>query len=222
MCRCSTLFVVTLATLQLATAALAQDANAKLPRVLIIGDSISIGYTPHVARLLEGKARLERIKPNGGDSGNVLAHLKEWIGDTQYDLIHVNCGLHDLKYTAAKQSFQQSPEQYEKNLRAILAYKSGEKQPQWIFATTTPIVDERHAQRKAGFDRFNKDVLKYNEIALRVAQQASVPVTDLYQAVQDAGREKMLSKDGTHYTDEGYQMLARHVAAGIEKHLPKK
>ena len=38
-----------------------------LPRVLLIGDSISIGYTLPVRRLLAGKANVHRIAVNAND-----------------------------------------------------------------------------------------------------------------------------------------------------------
>ena len=35
------------------------------PRVLILGDSISIGYTPHVQELLKGEAEVVRLVWDG-------------------------------------------------------------------------------------------------------------------------------------------------------------
>jgi lysophospholipase L1-like esterase len=198
-----------------------------LPRVLIIGDSISIGYTPPLQKLLAGKAIVERIggdakEPvNGGDSGNVLKNLPAWIGDKKYDVIHFNCGLHDLKFTEAKKTYQQSPEVYAKNLEAIAAWGKEHTQARWIFATTTPVNDERSRARKAGFERFNKDVVEYNGIARRVLGPAKLPIDDLYETVEKAGRDTSLGKDGVHFTPAAYEMLARQVAASIEGALKK-
>lgn len=71
---------------------------AGLPRVLLIGDSISIGYTLHVRELLKGKANVHRIPANGGPTTNGVTHLKTWLGDSKWDVIHFNFGLHDLVY----------------------------------------------------------------------------------------------------------------------------
>src|SRR5512144_2294125 len=91
-----------------------------LPRVLLIGDSISIGYTPPVRELLQGKANVHRIPANGGPTSNGLAHIDEWLGEGKWDLIHFNWGLHDLKIM--EEGKRQVPiEDYERNLRQLVA-----------------------------------------------------------------------------------------------------
>ncbi len=110
-------------------AALKMDVS--LPNVLIIGDSISIGYTKPVIVLMKGKANVQRAKANCGDTIRGLSSLKKWLGDTRWDVIHFNWGLHDLCYRHPdskeqgrrdKKSGTQavSLEQYAKNLEAIV------------------------------------------------------------------------------------------------------
>src|ERR1051325_9877533 len=70
-----------------------------LPRVLLIGDSISIGYTVTVQKALAGKANVHRIPENGADTVNGLKKIESWLGDSHWDVIHFNWGLHDLKVT---------------------------------------------------------------------------------------------------------------------------
>ena len=100
---------------------------AGLPRVLLIGDSISIGYTVPVRELLKGKANVHRPLTNCGPTTNGLAGIDKWLGDGKWDVIHFNWGLHDLKYLGpqgqnladptAKDSHQQVPiDAYEANL----------------------------------------------------------------------------------------------------------
>src|SRR5579862_6853691 len=69
-----------------------------LPRVLLIGDSISIGYTLPVRALLKGRANVVRPPLNCGMTDRGLKHLDEWLGSNHWDVIHFNFGLHDLKY----------------------------------------------------------------------------------------------------------------------------
>src|SRR5258708_28446482 len=69
-----------------------------LPRVLLIGDSISMGYTVPVRELLKGKANVHRIPTNGGPTTNGITNLKAWLGDSKWDVIHFNWGLHDVKF----------------------------------------------------------------------------------------------------------------------------
>ena len=79
------------------TTAPIQDV-AGLPRVLLIGDSISMGYTLPTRTLLAGKANLHRIPQNGGPTKNGIAQIDKWLGTGKWDVIHFNWGIHDLKF----------------------------------------------------------------------------------------------------------------------------
>ena len=71
-----------------------------LPRVLLLGDSISIGYHADVRSLLKGVANVHRPYTNGGHTGKGLAMLSEWLcahGPRRWDIVHMNWGLHDLR-----------------------------------------------------------------------------------------------------------------------------
>ncbi len=72
--------------------------DPKLPRVLLIGDSISIGYTVPVRELLAGQANVHRPLTNCGPTTRGLEQLDGWLGEEKWDVIHFNFGLHDLKY----------------------------------------------------------------------------------------------------------------------------
>src|SRR5258706_14572957 len=61
-----------------------------LPRVMLIGDSISMGYTLDVRAKLKGKANVYRIPTNGGPTVNGLPHLKEWLADHTWEALHLN------------------------------------------------------------------------------------------------------------------------------------
>ena len=69
-----------------------------LPRVLLIGDSISIGYTVPVRELLEGVTNVHRPQTNCGPTTKGVDEIDAWLGDGKWDVIHFNFGLHDLKY----------------------------------------------------------------------------------------------------------------------------
>lgn len=199
----------------LVASAAAQDKP--LPRVVLIGDSIRMGYAPLVSKLLDGKAIVISPKPNGEDSGNVLKNLDEWVVQEKPDVVHINAGLHDLKLT--DKGYQVPLVQYEKNLQAILERIQKRTNAKIIFATTTPILDNLHAQRKAGFDRFEADVQKYNSAAVPIMKQAGVPINDLHKLVEDGGTKKLMLGDGTHYTQEGYELLAAAVTDNILRSL---
>jgi lysophospholipase L1-like esterase len=206
----SAIFVVILAS---TTAA----QEKSLPKVVLVGDSIRLGYAPLVAKRLEGKATVVSAKPNGEDSGNVLKNLEEWVINEKPDVVHLNAGLHDLKLN--DKNYQVPLSQYEQNLKTIVARIRQETTATIIFATSTPILDDRHAQRKAGFDRFEADVQKYNNAAVAVMKAVGVPVDDLHALVENAGKDKIMLGDGTHYTPAGYEMLARAVTDSVLRAL---
>jgi len=193
------------------SAAAAQEKP--LPRVVLIGDSIRIGYTPFVVKLLDGKAIVISPNPNGEDSGNVLRNLDEWVLKEKPDVVHINAGLHDLKLK--NNSYQVPLVQYENNLRTIVERIRTGTTAKIIFATSTPILDTLHAQRKAGFDRLEADVQKYNSAAVSIMKQAGVPINDLHKVVENGGKEQLFLGDGTHYTPRGYELLAAVVADSI-------
>jgi lysophospholipase L1-like esterase len=188
-----------------------------LPKVVLIGDSIRMGYAPLVAKQLDGKAIVVSPEPNGEDSSNVLKNLEEWVIKEKPDVVHMNAGLHDLKLK--DKSYQVPVAEYEKNLKAILRRIQKETKAKVIFATSTPILDNLHAQRKAGFDRFERDVQTYNMAAITIMKQAGVPINDLHKLVEDGGKEKLIGGDGTHYTPAGYEMLAAAVTDSILRSL---
>lgn len=186
-----------------------------LPRVLIIGDSVSIGYTVGVRELLKGKANVHRIPKNGESSGVGLAHLKEWLGDGKWDVIHFNFGLHDAKLPPEGIHYS-APDVYEKNLREIVRQlqATGAK---LIWASTTPVP-------KGGVltpTRRFASIADYNAIALKVMKENNVAVDDLYTLVLPRQAELGRPND-VHFQPEGYKVLAASVAASIEAQLPKK
>ena len=188
-----------------------------LPKVVLVGDSIRMGYAPLVAKRLDGRAIVVSAKPNGEDSGNVLRNLDEWVIKENPDVVHFNAGLHDLKLK--DKSYQVPLAEYEKNLKTILARIHKETRAKIIFATSTPILDKLHAERKAGFDRFEADVQMYNLAAVSLMKQAGVPINDLHKLVEDGGRETLMAADGTHYTQEGYERMAAVVTDSILRSL---
>jgi len=125
--------------------------DPSLPRVLILGDSISLGYTLNVRGLLKGEANVHRalnekdVKENCQGTTHGLERLDIWLGDKKWDLIHFNWGLHDLKYVNEKgkkvdpeKGTQQAvPEQYRENLEALVV-RLNETGAKLVFATTTP------------------------------------------------------------------------------------
>lgn len=194
-----------------------------LPRVLLIGDSVSIGYTLQVRELLKGKANVHRIPVNGGATEVGLAKMKDWLGDGKWDVIHFNFGLHDAKF-ASETAQRASREQYAENLRTLVAQmkahstSSGQATgAKLIFATTTPVPKGGVLSPTRKFD----SIPARNEIAAQVMKENGVAIDDLYSVVLPV-QEKIGRANDVHFAPEGYEVLAKAVASSIKAQLPGK
>jgi len=179
-----------------------------LPRVLLIGDSISIGYTLQVRALLKGKANVHRIPVNGGATEVGLANMKSWLGDGKWDVIHFNFGLHDAKF-ASETTQRATREQYAENLCTLVVQMkiTGAK---LIFATTTPVPKGGVLTPTRKFD----SITERNKIAVKVMQENGVAMDDLYSVALPV-QEKVGRPNDVHFQPEGYELLAKAVAASI-------
>jgi len=212
----------------LATAAtFAADSPAK-KRVLILGDSISIGYTPYVQKMLESEMTVIRPTRNGKPencSGTIsgVANIDRWLQleGGKWDVIHFNWGLHDLKHVKpgdakgaasdlATDPPQSKVEAYEKQLREIVA-KLKATGAKLVFATTTPVPDEPMKVYRA-----NIDVIRYNEAALRVMKDNNVAVNDLYTLVKPRMKELQIQPANVHFVPAGSEVLAAEVVKAVK------
>ncbi|MEW4527795.1 SGNH/GDSL hydrolase family protein [Maioricimonas sp. JC845] len=192
--------------------------NPDLPRVLLIGDSISIGYTVPVRKKLEGEANVHRIPTNGGPTTRGLAQIDAWLGDGHWDVIHFNWGLHDLKYMDEKGRLvdiangkQQVPlAEYEANLRKLVT-RLKETGAHLIWCATTP-VPPGSVGREPG------DEVKYNAVAARVMRDMGVEINDLYGYARPRLSE-IQREANVHFTTAGSAVLADQVVATIRAAL---
>lgn len=190
---------------------------AELPNVLLIGDSISVGYTVPTREMLGGIANVYRVPDNAGPTTKGLARLEAWLEGRRWDVIHVNFGLHDLFREKqgglpwSARAPRVEPDGYESNLRAIVRRlkATGAKV---IVATTTP-VPAGASRRTPGSER------AYNAAAQGVAAQEGAALNDLHAMVLAAASRGQLPAD-VHFTAEGYRELGVAVVAAISRQLP--
>ncbi len=200
--------------------------DPRLPRVLLIGDSVSIGYTLMLRQELAGIANIHRPPANCGSTKIGLRDLERWLGEKSWDVIHFNFGLHDLGYrwtedtnlnaqgvyATPKNGGHQNvpPENYAKNLRTLVARLklSGAK---LIFATTTPVSADLHSYVKAAEH-------PYNVAALQVMAAENIVVNDLW-AFAMPQIESLQIPGNPHFTAKGSAALARQVALSVRAQL---
>ena len=187
-----------------------------MQQIVLIGDSIRAGYEPFVIDKLRGLADVWGPEANGGDSAKVRAHLREWASSRRADVIHLNCGLHDIKRPFDSDANQVPLPQYRENVRAILTALQHDSGARIVWATTTPVNHQWHHDNKE-FDRFEEDVVAYNEVATELAVGLGIEINDLYTVIVDAGRDGLLREDGVHFTPDGSRLLAGAVVEAIRR-----
>lgn len=194
-----------------------------LPKVLIIGDSISLGYTPYVKKILKNKAEVKHCQGNAGPTISGVDNIDRWLGDTKWDVVFFNWGLWDM-YGWRYAKDDRKPAKYEERLEKLVARleKTGAK---LIWATTTPVCPDAEVTMHK---KFKTDVVVsaeteqlYLDAAARVMKKHKVAVCDLHSVMLPLRNKYTLGPDNVHYTSAGYQKLASQVAAAIEKSLPK-
>lgn len=175
-----------------------------LPRVLLIGDSVSRGYTTTVRKALAGKANVHRAPENCGPTATALKKLEVWLGDGDWDVIHFNFGIHDRSTALAD---------YESRLETI-AGRLQKRAKTLIWASTTPIPEDWQDDPK-----WAKAIVERNAVATRVMKARGIPSDDLYTAILPQLAAVQNPKD-VHFTSEGYQLLGAQVAKSISSQLP--
>lgn len=175
-----------------------------LPRVLLIGDSVSRGYTLQVRKLLQSKANVHRAPENCGPTANGLKKIEVWLGNDRWDVIHFNFGIHDRNTPLA--DYKQRLEQLLERLS-----KTGAK---LVWASTTPIPDDATKNQSAA------SIVERNVAAAELMSRYGVATDDLFTAVTPL-LGKLQRPNDVHFSEEGYEFLGGQVAASIELALKK-
>ncbi len=186
-----------------------------LPRALIIGDSISIGYTPRVRKQLDGVANVHRPKDNCRWSAFGDEHIIEWVGDSKWDVIHFNFGLWD--WYGWSQEEKATPESYAKSLESIVLKIRKKTDATLIFAITTPPCVG--PEKKVKFVVSEERAKDFNKAARAVMDKHKVKINNLYDAVIKERERYQRGVNDVHYTEEGRDLLAAKVAAKIRTSL---
>lgn len=177
--------------------------DPRLPRVLIIGDSVSRGYTLPVRAALAGRANVHRAPENCGPTANGLKKLEVWLGNGRWNVVTFNFGIHDRATPLAD---------YTDRLEKIVARlkATGAK---LIWVATTPIPDDAAKKQTAA------SIVERNAAAAAVMARHGIPTADLFAAVTPQ-LATLQNPNDVHFNAAGYAFLGRQVAAAIAAGLP--
>ena len=177
------------------------------PRVLLIGDSICNGYQPVVRAKLWGTCFVDYLSTSYTlDSKMFEALVYGLVKDSEYDLIHINQGLHGIHLTKKT---------YKSNYKKLIKKLTEKYGARLVLATTTPAYKEGN---KLNHPDWTKRV-KVRNIALNeLAEEFNLPVNDLF-AVAKSLKITDRAQDGVHYEQSGYEVLGTAVVDMIKKQL---
>ena len=180
------------------------DNATDLPRVLLIGDSISVNYAGQVRELLKGKYYVDALGTSRSVNDPILAdQALMMLKEHQYAVVHFNNGLHGGHldgegYLSGLSAFTKILMDNARGAKLIWGSSTG----------TTQVVDGARV-----YSAGNQKVLDRNAIALKLMGELGIPVDDLYGAID--GKFNLWSPDGVHLNKDGYQVLANSIAASI-------
>ena len=182
----------------------------ELPRVLLLGDSISLGYDQPTRDLLAGSATVIHPPENCRSTVYALTKIEQWLGTSSWDVIHFNWGIWDAHHFTVDDSFRTTHVEYEQNLRTLVA-RLKTTGAQLIWASTTPL---RGRIDVGSLWVEEAEIPIRNAIACQVMVDNDIAINDLYAEVLPHV-EKLQREDGCHFTREGYAYLAQQVAESV-------
>lgn len=181
-----------------------------LPRVLLIGNSITQGYYDNVEKGLKNRAYVARYTSSKGIlDPELFEELKNLLKHHKFSVIHFNNGLHGIDYT---------PQQYEKGLNNLMnVLKRYGQGAELIGATSTRVLPGFVGWKT---DEENQKLIETrNEILVKVCGERNIEVDNLYDVTKD--HPDWFSGDKIHYNATGYQELSKQVVNFILKKIDK-
>ena len=192
-----------------------------MKKVLLLGDSIRMGYQQYVKEELDGEFEVRYPEDNGRFAAYTLWQVNQelkWNPDIE--LVHFNNGYWDMNIEAPMTEAIHPVEEYVSFLRRIveLCRQCGATV---VFATTVPILEAGAAGDNTGvqgtINYSNEWVKQYNAAAVALMEQLEVPVNDLYALCMEDDR-RYKCEDLLHLSEEGSRRCAKQVAEFVRKY----
>ena len=183
-------------------------------KVVLIGDSIRMGYQPLVAKKCPA-TDVWGPAQNCRHSLWALDHFQEWVADQEPDLLHVNFGIHDVSLQPDGEHQILLP-QYRLCLRRFITKVKELGKTRMIWATTTPLYAPEPEKPMAQWRiREQAEIKEYNSAALEIVKSEGLPINDLHDIIVRSDFTKCLTEDGCHMTEFGNEVLSDAVVKAI-------
>lgn len=197
----------------------------KEPKILIIGDSISLGYFPKVKEALASKAIVLHNPGNAQHTGTGLEKIETWVGQEDWDIIQFNWGLWDLCYRHPDSKVYGNRDKingtitfdlqtYGQNLEELVSFLKANTSAKLIFVTTTYVPINKAGRNAA-------DVDKYNAVAKSIMKKNGVIINDIYKNSIAIHHKNGLGDKDVHYNKEGYVDLSKLIVPVLKKTMKK-
>lgn len=186
-----------------------QESTTDKPRILFIGNSISVGYFQIVADRLKEAANCDHYATSRSvEDPAFYKETKMAMGKYNHQIIHFNNGLHGWHLNC---------EQYEKGLRKYVRFlmKNKAKTCQLVYSLTTPYPSKEPDIKLD--EKMNSVVLERNRIAIKVMSEYKISIVDLYNLVEPKLERYSIRKGDLHYKREGYELMAEKITKEILK-----
>jgi lysophospholipase L1-like esterase len=180
--------------------------------VTMVGDSIRLFSEPFVRNCLPAKFKVHSPVLNCKSSRNVAETIRYWVKPSTADIVHINCGLHDIRHDPGQTRPVSTREEYLANLRLAFTYLATTG-ASVIWATTTPVAEAMHG----GIDSprwYQADVVAYNRLSVELAVDFGFRINDLHGLLTEI--EGLMLPDGVHFNSAGNRLIGKHVAAAIQ------
>ncbi len=184
-------------------------------QIYLLGDSIRLGYCGIVRESLADVAEVVYPAENSRSTYNVIELLNEWRRFTRPEevkIVHFNCGHWDAAYIPEDNNVMTTLDCYYANVKRIIhRLRCYYPNATIVYATTTRMNDtipDNHT---------TADLLEYNRVGVRAAEESGVLVNDLFAVTKDW--DASMFRDSCHPIDEGYNILGKTVATYLRKLL---
>lgn len=182
--------------------------------ISLIGDSIRLHSEEFTSANIPSNYDISSPPENCESSIKVATKLDSWI-DSNSDIVHINCGLHDIRHNAGTNSPVTTLKQYQRNLENIFKFLSKSNQT-IIWSNSTPFNEAVHNEVKES-RRYMNDLIRYNEASVELALKFGFHINDLFSKVYNLEYFDLLVDDGLHFNEKGNKLIGAFVAESIIK-----